>query len=370
MPRIVRKTPQSYQAVVLDYLVGLSEDVSVIDWDELSNKWAIPFGAFINITYWILCAQRSYGTHHTNDRVFESSTQRLNHTGDNTKWSTVLWVAIMTLTCASLANAWHCLTRQRQYQISRPVKESPSRPTTPIDQSTTSPSAEKDLVLIWDPSTASLRMFCVFSPAHAMLTWNFAESPIILGIVFILSAQLLYLVRLYEQHVKDKKLIYGQVFSEYEKNFVEPRLSIMKRDVGVGTRPDDNGVYVEVHTPKVGIIDAKTAKTVPRSASQIRMHDWERTEKAALPASPNVWAASPVKRSNGIYQGLSSRLSIASPVKAANGSPAKLFRPAGWSSSSAAGQQWGSSNSLSQDDSPQQSMKRSKTTSSLATRWE
>ncbi|CCG82484.1 Conserved fungal protein [Taphrina deformans PYCC 5710] len=300
MPKLVRKSRSNWQGLVLDYLLEVSEDLSLFNWDRLSSRWIAPLGVIVNVTYWLACAQINY------------------------------------------------LQRNR------------------LDDSHQSFDSRR-VILAWNPSIVSLRLFCIFSPVHAIIIYSCAKNVLILLPVALLSAQNLYLVQLFEQYVQDKQSIYGQVFTEYENKFVQPRVGVMKRDVGVGTRPDDNGVYVEVHTPKVGIVDAsKTVSALPRSASLIKMHDWERPVTGVsrdMPMSPNVWAQSSVSQST--------RHTVASPIKI-NGSPAKMFRPAGWGASSTSGSFKGANPFVQNqgDNTDIGGMKRSKTTSSLSHNWD
>lgn len=409
MPRIVRRSSVSYRSLVLDALLELSESLSLVDWDALSKRWIVPAGLLLNCVYWLVSMQVSYLKKSTNNAVFDSASANRVHknrgSGGNW-WYNALWTTSFLFITCSLINTWVCFSRRREYfltqrEASRPSSSASngtqSDPTTPLRNPVgTSGSLGWDLlgqfspslhprkqaaarpstperIIAWDPSMSSLRLFAVYSPVHALIPCIFNRQPLALLVTLLLSLQTLYLVDLYDLHVSHKRLIYGQVFSDYEKNFVQPRIGVMKRDVGVGTRADDNGVYVEVHTPKFGIVDASKSMTgVPRSASQIKMHDWERP----LGTSPNVWAStqSPVKangptvrQSQQQYQ--SSRLSVASPMKI-NGSPAKMYKPAGWGT----GPQYGSSGNLFQSNDAQGQqhggMRRSKTTSTLANPWE
>lgn len=398
MPRIVRRSQASWKSVFLDWLLEASENLSLVDWDHLSRRWAVPLGLIINLVYWLCCLQISYSQSTASSSVFQPrgpTRQSTNTRATTARWQTFVWTIQMVFAIGTLTNTWYCFSRKREYILQSAGSEnaagrqaqSKSDPQTPSRNTTGSSGSlgwdvlgryspfpdvqrrhkitlaaladQSRKIVAWEPSMASLRLFCVFSPVHAFVSYNYCRSPLTPVLLVLVGAQSLYLTELYIRHVADKRMIYGQVFSEYEKSFVEPRISIMKRDVGVGTRADDNGVYVEVHTPKVGIIDAKTAApNIPRSASQIKMHDWERPLREQFggehAGSPHIWnQQSPSKPS--------SRRSIASPVKI-NGSPSKMFKPAGWAS--------GSFENLSQQPSGNKGIKRSKTTSSLATEWD
>jgi hypothetical protein len=229
---------------------------------------------------------------------------------------------------ASIGNAYFLFTRRRTYQL-RPQAAGSSTP-----DALPSASSPTELLDAWEPSLPSLRFFCVLSPVHLLITWHLCQSPYTLVVLLSLSASQLFLAHLFMQHVRDKKILYGHVFSEYERNFVEPRLSIMKRDVGCGTSPDEQGVYVEVHTPKVGILDTRKQRDIPRSASLVRMHDWDKSTADMAP-TPVRWRPSTADTNAGHLADLSSpfkqdlaRRRLQTPA-ARSRSPMK---PAGWRS--------------------------------------
>lgn len=389
MPKLVRKTQTSWRSLVLDQMLELSENISLLDWDKLSARWALPVGLAINSIHWSACIQASYLQKTLDDNIFVSRKGGSREAGRSAShW----WLHAMRLSCLffitmSIINALYCFTRQKEYQIRHKRTNPPGDSAFNISPTTTETSTKRNDVsktvfdrisshfghpyhstsiegmnslMAWNPSKMSLRLFAVFSPLHAILTWMMPRNAMTFIFLLLLSCETFYLIVFFERHVEDKKIIYGQVFSEYESSFVQPRIGVMKRDVGVGTRPDDNGVYVEVHTPKVGIIDAaKTATDIPRSASQVRMHDWERPIVAKpFPASPNVWAAqSPFKNAQSV------RRNIPSPAKL-DGSPTKMYRPAAWVSGSH------SSNPFVQHPSEHGTIKKSKTMSFLSQPWE
>ncbi|ORY83126.1 hypothetical protein BCR37DRAFT_294984 [Protomyces lactucae-debilis] len=226
------------------------------------------------------------------------------------------------MTLASFLNVYYLLSRRRTYHVQAPAAV--SLPGSPDDRP--SSSAAKAMV-IWEPSLPSLRLFSILSPLHLFITWQLCLSPYLLFTLLALSATLLGALHLFMQHVQHKQRLYGHVFSEYDRTFVEPRLNIMKRDVGCGTSPDEQGVYVEVHTPKVGILDSRRERGIPKSASMVRMHDWEQTTGGDLPSTPVLWRQQP--QLSGISSPAKGMSALQSPVRRGR-SPMK---PAGWRSS-------------------------------------
>ncbi len=320
MGRVVRIRQQSVLSRLsswpVDLFFQLAEEYSVLDLDSISKRLTIPAGLLINFLYWLCRVQASYLQKSSTADVFQrkgssgtGSNRSIMHGG--TWWYRFMWTISFVFVCLSLFNTWYCFTRTRNYQIQSKGSSglsTPKRRVTSVMTQTEhsgwnmfshfSPFSlrrkqvqnrrvEKEELHAWNPSIASLRAFSVFSPLHVFLIWNCPRNVAVLVGILLLSAQTLYLVDTYEQHIEDKRLIYGQVLHEYDKSYVEPRLSVRKRDVGTGTRPDDNGVYVEVHTPRVGITDARRPNAVPNSVNTVRLYDWEGAG-SDFPTSPNV----------------------------------------------------------------------------------
>ena len=433
MPRLVREQRRGVGAIVADWALARYEDISTLDLDGLSSRILLPTAVALNAVYWLSCYQLQVLQEHSSTHLFRHNAldERLATTGRTL--AAVLWALTNCLRIISFLNAVYCFASTKNYQVAATARLRESKGAIAFltrqagrlllfwrhgkddddaQEQQAAHLANTQVLKAWNPSLASLRLLAIFSPVHAYLGWHFAHEPPVLAGLAMLTVLLTVMVEKYDGLLHDRRVIYGQVLRDYDRNFVEPRLSVMKRDVGVGTRADDDGVYVEVHTPKVGIIDSRTARDgkLPRSASLVRMYDWGSDPIAApsttaaqdlsrassfrsdlhLPSSPNMWAqASPAKRmasssSMGSFAtGLasktasavqqSSRRTIASPRK--EGSPTKLYRAAGWSAStndvSTSGSERGQSGRLlsqmrSTAKGQQSGLRRSKTLHELA----
>ncbi|KAG4304844.1 hypothetical protein PORY_001897 [Pneumocystis oryctolagi] len=164
---------------------------------------------------------------------------------------------------------------------------------------------------VWDPSKQLILFFCFFNPVHLILLWYHPLSLKHLILVATIAFQLFLLHRAYAGYVADKSIIHGEVFNEYSKKFVEPRLFPYKRDVATSTHPDI--VQVEVHTPYGKPNKSIHYPSVPAS-NRIRSlieDEWN----------------TPSKSQKGMFKKLPM-----SPIKNIQLSPAKGFRPANsWS---------------------------------------
>lgn len=175
------------------------------------------------------------------------------------------------LSLASILNAVYTFYRRRHYRLfETPVDAAPSTPSahrvrvdsSPLSssplrflstmlaadtaESRAHPDATRDVweLAVWDPTTLSLRMFCMFSPGHILVYWLFLPTSladprpsttvvttIILAI--LLSAQLLALQSSFSRQSKDTSLIQKEVLNEYDTKFVHPRTQPLMRDVGI-----------------------------------------------------------------------------------------------------------------------------------------
>ncbi|CCJ30816.1 unnamed protein product [Pneumocystis jirovecii] len=161
---------------------------------------------------------------------------------------------------------------------------------------------------VWE---LSLMKKSFFNPVHLILLWYHPLSLKHLMLAAAIAFQLFLLHQVYAGYVTDKSIIHGEVFNEYSKKFVEPRLFPYKRDVATSTHPDT--VQIDVHTPH-----GKPSKN---------MH------QASVPVSNRIRSLiedewhTPSKTQKGTFKGFPM-----SPIKNIQPSPAKGFRPANsWS---------------------------------------
>ncbi|QSL66150.1 hypothetical protein MERGE_000525 [Pneumocystis wakefieldiae] len=161
---------------------------------------------------------------------------------------------------------------------------------------------------VWNPSALLIRFF---NPIDLILLWT---SPLSLKNILLaasVSIQLYLFHRIYANYVVDKSIIHSEVFHEYSKKFVEPRLFPYKRDVATSTHPEL--VQIEAHTPQEKpnkIMYQPSASTSNRIQSLIE-EEWH----------------TPCQKPHGGFRGFP-----ITPLKKVQPSPAKGFRPANsWS---------------------------------------
>ncbi|KAF9978563.1 hypothetical protein BGZ73_001736 [Actinomortierella ambigua] len=92
---------------------------------------------------------------------------------------------------------------------------------------------------VWNPSVLSRNIFCGFSPAQVLIMAAMDESNFYLfaPLALFVAIQVYYLTHMYQAYLKDKQILFSEVYREYDRRFVNPRLFVRKYDkqVSVGS---------------------------------------------------------------------------------------------------------------------------------------
>ncbi|PLB34195.1 Nur1/Mug154 family protein [Aspergillus candidus] len=266
MPRLVRRRPlgeriKSYLNP-LDFLLWLSEEIDANDWDQFEKDWALPLGISLNIIFIIARANSRTNSSKAVDDVF----------GDegSAPWSS--WLAsfiVHLLVCFTAFNAFYTFHRKRHYRMfESSIDKTPATPSaqrvrvdsTPMSaspiryfankfsgsaQSRVHPDAQRDVweLAVWDPLPICIRLFCLFSPGHALVYWLFLPTQLsdprpsvtivtTILVSTLLSVQMSFLSTYFAQQAKDSTLVHKEVLKEYDTKYVHPRTQPLMRDVG------------------------------------------------------------------------------------------------------------------------------------------
>ncbi|KAJ3486359.1 hypothetical protein NLG97_g6633 [Lecanicillium saksenae] len=249
----------------MDFLLWLSEELETRDWD--SENAGTQLGLGLNFLF--LLARANSGSAPPADDVFGGE--------DKSLWlSLVVNSLVWGLGIFAITNGVYTLARTRKYRMfeanidvqpgtpsarrvqvqGSPATSSPLRflasmitPETP--ESRAHPDKNRDVweLSVWDPLPISLRLFCLFGPAHVLVYMMFLPlasldpRPSIsvfntLVLQVILSAQLLLFFSKFTQQGKDNSIIQKEVMHEYDTKFVHPLMHPVVRDVGVQVSAD------------------------------------------------------------------------------------------------------------------------------------
>ncbi|EJP69723.1 uncharacterized protein BBA_01688 [Beauveria bassiana ARSEF 2860] len=283
MPRLVRRKPLLQRLSTLlnpmDFLLWLSEELETRDWD--SENAGTQLGLGLNFLF--LLARANSGSAPPTDDVFGSE--------DKSLWLSLIVNSIVWgLGIFAVTNGVYTMTRTRKYRMfeaninvqpgtpsarrvrvkGSPASSSPLRylanmitPEGP--ESRSHPDKNRDVweLAVWDPLPISMRLFCLFGPAHVLVYSMFLPlasldpCPSItvfntLLLQVILSAQLVLFFSKFTQQGKDNSIIQKEVMHEYDTKFVHPLMHPVVRDVGIqvstdaGTSTED---IIETGTP-------------------------------------------------------------------------------------------------------------------------
>ncbi|GAO47326.1 hypothetical protein SAICODRAFT_20593 [Saitoella complicata NRRL Y-17804] len=290
--RLVRRAPL-YKRVLSapkDWVLSFGEEWDTIEWEAFEKSTSLPAGIAANVVLagcrlWKALQSKWDG----NGDVFARPGSRgyggakggvfTNETAKGLFGSTLSLIAVM-LVALSILNTLYCFFRTREYRLFQKDAESETGPSTPSarrvrietspsrlhsliasylnPQPSIHPDSDRDVwqLSIWNPTTFSLRFFCTFSPASAVMLFNLTPANFFWTLVVSagVGAQLWVLMGWHERQGRDKQVVFGEVMNEYEVKFVQPRLSVVKRDVATqasGVDAETSTVEVEVHTPQL-----------------------------------------------------------------------------------------------------------------------
>ncbi|KAJ1942853.1 hypothetical protein GGF37_002924 [Kickxella alabastrina] len=93
---------------------------------------------------------------------------------------------------------------------------------------------------MWTPSIFSRNLFCWYSPVQLLILafMNGSNWFYILPLAAAVAGQCTFLVVSYTTMVKDKQILFSEVYNEYNQKFVHPRVFAPRRDVSTSTMED------------------------------------------------------------------------------------------------------------------------------------
>ncbi|EEB06024.1 fungal protein [Schizosaccharomyces japonicus yFS275] len=266
MARIIRKTSLRSRIVnaPIDWVMHLAENIDSIEWEKLSEKWTIPCAIACNLVFILMrIFVRNMSFRQQRSSLFVSQKP-----SRGSWFQPVASCICFLLVLISIINAGYCLFYQKKkYTMTQPnAMSAPSTPNVYPVSNPVSPEGESMLQLVtWNPSSFHLQFACLFSPIHVLCLWIYSTSFLVLLLTFGFSLQLYYLGRKFQLLIKDQHYLHRQVFYEYDKKFVEPRLSVRKRDVAVSTRSGPGSATIEYYSPRKPIDSFLEHRSAPMS---------------------------------------------------------------------------------------------------------
>ncbi|KAJ1903192.1 hypothetical protein LPJ81_003186, partial [Coemansia sp. IMI 209127] len=271
-----------------DWFLSLSEDYELVDWNKVSEATSWPCALGLNVLFILVTTARQLGSRGNDlDAIVDADhgyrankgSQAAGTWGDidghdstygarmGSLWSSFLLFLHTVLILASVGNAWVLFSSRRTYQL-RPKDES-TIASTPncrrVALGTRRPKWADSLwgwplwmlwkwitqlddqiqgeiweLSLWEPPIFSRNLFCWYSPMQILVMSFMSGSNwyYILPLAAAVGAQSSFIVRQYSVLVKDKQILFGEVYNEYNEKFVHPRVFASKKDVGTSTMED------------------------------------------------------------------------------------------------------------------------------------
>ncbi|KAJ1722208.1 hypothetical protein LPJ53_003341 [Coemansia erecta] len=260
-----------------DWLMHLIEDYELFDWNRASEATSWPIALALNGIFVLLGIMRQLSSRGsemdaiiTSDRTYRApkvgrASTKAADTGST--WARFLLMLQVLLFLVSVGNAWVFVSTRRAYQMR--MKDEDSNLLTSscrrVYVGTRRPQwAQKwwgwvlwmlwkwiarvddkiqgeiwELTL-WTPTTFSRNLFCWYSPVQLMLLafMNGSNWYYILPLAAAIATQCTFLVFAYTTMVKDKQILFGEVYNEYNQKFVNPRVFAPKMDAATWTLED------------------------------------------------------------------------------------------------------------------------------------
>ncbi|KAF9162397.1 hypothetical protein DFQ26_003576 [Actinomortierella ambigua] len=245
--RLIRARPfyQRWMQAPEDWSLRFLSGIEAQDWDALQNAISYPIVVglnalmiSVNLGYWfddpmsnvptILrnTSSSPAGSYHTRPLIPGFSTL-LTYLK-----SILVAISILnTLWFASGRRNYRMLQRSLHYQILGGGRFAPITsiaPMTPVRSQT----IKVWEMSVWNPSILSRNIFCGFSPAQVLIMAAMDDSNFYLfaPLALFVATQVYFLTSTYQAYLKDKQILFSEVYREYNQRFVHPRLFVQKFD--------------------------------------------------------------------------------------------------------------------------------------------
>ncbi|WBW74672.1 Lem2-Nur1 complex subunit Nur1 [Schizosaccharomyces osmophilus] len=303
MAKLIRRSSLTSRILnfPINVFISVSEDFDSVEWDKVSERWSIPLSLVSNILFIFI---RAY---------LENTKLRLNRSqlfvGAKSAKATNSWFRgflsffSLCLVVFSIINILSCFYFQKKTYRTLPQPDKNVQTTPGLRSAQLEPSENENKcfeLIVWSPNRFSLYFSCLFSPIHLFILWVYIQSPKIILLSVIFSLLLFFIARKFVDMMKDKDCLHQQVFYEYDKKFVEPRLSVAKRDVATNTSYGPVSAAVEYYSPRRPIdafLEHKTSPSVrsPKTPGS-PLFTYRRGNRHSLASSVPRETNSPLKR--------------------------------------------------------------------------
>ncbi|GJJ73301.1 hypothetical protein EMPS_05659 [Entomortierella parvispora] len=328
-PRVVRKAGwlTRIRNAPEDYITRIENDMRALDWDKIQEgvSWPLAVGlnllfASVKLGYWLDDPLGNVPAVLKHDRSLYSSSSM------TPAFHSLLLFLQIILISISLGNALWLFSSKKNYKMMhRDPKQPPSSSNVKlvefiqtrlhwsfrfpgrciypfIPSFLVGPKPEQRNLQVWEmalwnPSILSRNIFCWFSPAQVLiLTVMDADSFYVFAPLSIaVAAQVHFVVSVYQAHIKDKQILFEEVYREYNNKFVHPRIFVRKYDKAISTETDTNDLILEtyrddgtVHCQPAQKLSQYQVMTIPKVPNQNNSSIQRAPLAAMVSRSPSV----------------------------------------------------------------------------------
>ncbi|CCH42281.1 putative membrane protein [Wickerhamomyces ciferrii] len=273
--RIVRKQSlfKKLKSYPFDLLLALNEQRELIDWDSYSKTIALPSGFILTTVYFLVRLWQDNQVDEKKPQYFDFDKKLLQDSiyFRNSSQSTIGPKIISTLQfiiiSINLFNTIYFLSSTKQYaifnkstppntssarKVSRDIKVKTLWDTVLFWKKDDEPEVDSYWELnIWNPSKFSTYLFVSFPPFN--LLYLYLTQSAFKNLIFVFSTSvILYFVIIkgFLVLIEDKQILYQETFDEYQRKYVNPKLSVARREVAIDAT---NGPYdqnsIEYYSP-------------------------------------------------------------------------------------------------------------------------
>ncbi|KAI9139348.1 hypothetical protein BKA69DRAFT_1086684 [Paraphysoderma sedebokerense] len=300
MPREVRKRSlfSKLKNAPADFLLKVWEDYETVEWETVQTAVSWPLALSLN-GLCVLLRLVSYFDTET-DQIFNANGEPIDMSSkEKEQWfdlykmvvewlprSFSSWVRAVEhlLLFVSVLNCFYLFTKTRRYHLfnavpdvhprSRNVRKVafddklpswsesfPGRIVFPLYQLFQRVNESEARTIwelnVWDPPVFAVNLFCWFSPMqvmiiHQMNSSNWLYTMVTAGVCMVMNT---YLVHSYKNLVKDKEVLFGQVYNEYNLKLVHPKIFIRREERELEIHHDEE-------------MDSPNQSFIPRAVSE------------------------------------------------------------------------------------------------------
>ncbi|KAJ2677218.1 hypothetical protein IWW42_000023 [Coemansia sp. RSA 1085] len=267
---VIRKQKTSFWDAIRDWILHIVEDYELIDWNRVSEATSWPCALAFNVLFVMVSMARQISSRQPDfDAIIDPDTRH------RTYQMRMMDAAKASSNCRRVPLGTRRPSWARSFagKVVWAIWKRIAR----IDDQIQGEIWELSL---WTPTTFSRNLFCWYSPVQLLIMsfMNGSNWYYILPLAAAVAVQCTFVVFTYSRLVKDKQVLFGEMYNEYNENFVNPRVFAPKTEAATSTMEDWALARSNNRMPS-------NFASARANLERIRKSDGMRRRTTALPAS-------------------------------------------------------------------------------------